>query len=172
MTVRLDLSDELITRFQRVRCIVLDIDGVMTNGMLYLGPEGAEYKAVSVRDGLGIKHLLQEGIQVAVISGRPAPAIEARLRSLGVEHLWMDTEDKIPAFNALIDLLKLDTREIAVMGDDIPDLPLMKRAGLALTVADAHPQVLDTAHWRSRYAGGYGAIREASDLILALQEQP
>lgn len=171
MKVSINLSDELIARFQGVRCIVLDIDGVMTNGMLYLGPEGAEYKAVSVRDGLGIKRLLQKGIQVAVISGRPAPSIEARLRSLGVEHLWMGTEDKIPAFNALIDILKLASRQIAVMGDDIPDLPLMKQAGLALTVADAHPQVLDTAHWRSRYAGGCGAIREASDLIIALQEQ-
>lgn len=163
------LPEDLKMRFRGVRCVVLDIDGVMTNGMLYLGPGGTEYKAVSVRDGLGIKRLLVVGIQVAVISGRPAPAIEARLRNLGVEHLWLNTDDKVPPFNALIKKLKLDTVQVAVMGDDIPDLPLMERAGLSLTVADAHPQVLETAHWRSRFAGGCGAIREASDLIIAFQ---
>lgn len=169
MTAIKNLPDELNIRFRNIRCVVLDIDGVMTNGMLYLGPEGAEYKSVSVRDGLGIKRLLRGGIQVAVISGRPAPAIESRLRNLGVQHLWLDAEDKMPPFNALIGRLKLDTGQIAVMGDDTPDLPLMAQAGLALTVADAHPQVLDAAHWRSRFAGGCGAIREASDLIIALQ---
>lgn len=172
MMTSLILPEDLKTRFRNIRCVVLDIDGVMTNGMLYLGPEGAEYKAVSVRDGLGIKQLLAEGIQVAVISGRPSSAIEKRLGDLGVSHLWLNVEDKVPPFESLIDKLKLNTGQIAVMGDDTPDLPLMERAGLSLTVADAHPRILETAHWCSKFTGGCGAIREASDLIIALQRLP
>ena len=158
-------------RAARIRCAVFDIDGVMTDGKLYLGPGGQEWKAVSVRDGLGLKLLLQAGIEVAVISGRPSTAMQSRFASLGVTRLYLDTEDKLPVYEHLRSDLGLRDEHCAVMGDDTPDLPMMECAGLALTVADAHPSVLKAAHWASRFPGGQGAVREACDLLLAARKR-
>ncbi len=159
----------LTERARDIRCMVFDVDGVMTDCKLYLGPDGSEWKAVNVRDGLGLKLLMQAGIEVAVISGRPSAAMQTRLEYLGVRHVWLDVEEKIPAWDALLAKLNLKDEQLAMMGDDVPDLPLMQRAGLALTVADAHPRVLAAAQWASRLGGGNGAVREAADLILAAQ---
>ena len=156
-------------RAARIRCIVFDVDGVLTDCKLYLGPNGEEWKAVNVRDGLGMKFLLKAGIEVAIISGRPSEAMRIRFESLGVRHIWLDVPDKTPAYETLRGRLGLDDSQIAVMGDDVPDLKLMQRAGLALTVADAHPSALGAAHWTSRFPGGNGAVREACDLLLATQ---
>ena len=158
----------LSARARGIRCVIFDVDGVMTDGRLYLGPDGSEWKSVHVRDGLGIKLLLRAGIEVAVISGRPSEAIAQRLMFLGVRHVWLDVDDKIAAFEELRTRLRLDDSAFAVMGDDVPDLPLLQRAGLALTVADAHPRALAAAHWTSRFAGGHGAVREAADMLLAV----
>jgi 3-deoxy-D-manno-octulosonate 8-phosphate phosphatase (KDO 8-P phosphatase) len=156
-------------RARRVRCLFLDVDGVLTDGKLYLGPDGAEIKTNFVRDGYGIKRLLANGVEVAVISGRPSETMRQRLAFLGVKHVVLDNEDKLPVYERIRDQLGLDDADCAVMGDDRPDLPVMARAGLALTVADAHPTALKAAHWISRLPGGLGAVREACDLILAAQ---
>jgi 3-deoxy-D-manno-octulosonate 8-phosphate phosphatase (KDO 8-P phosphatase) len=156
-------------RAARIRCVFLDIDGVMTDCKLYLGPDGTELKAVNVKDGLGIKYLLRNGIEVAVISGRPSDAMQRRLEHLGLTHIYLATEDKLPAYEAILAQLGLTDEQCAHMGDDTPDLPLMRRVGLALTVADAHPKAMAAAHWVSRHRGGDGAIREAADMILAAQ---
>lgn len=161
--------DELRRRAARIRCLFLDIDGVMTDGKLYLGPDGVEFKAVSVRDGLGIKLLLRAGVEVAVISGRPSLAMQRRLDFLGVQHVFLDTEDKLPAYEAILKKLGIRDDQCAHLGDDLPDLPLFRRVGLALTVADAHPRARLEAHWISALRGGDGAIREAADLILEAQ---
>lgn len=163
-------DDSLRARARGVRCLVLDVDGVMTDGKLYLGPDGAEWKAVNVRDGLGIRLLLRTGLDVAVISGRPSTAMQRRLSELGVQHVWLDVADKPAAFDAVQKRLSIGDAECAVMGDDTPDLPLLQRAGLALTVADAHPSALAIAHWCSQKAGGDGAVREAVDLIIAARD--
>jgi len=156
-------------RARRVRCLFLDIDGVLTDGKLYLGPGGAELKTNFVRDGYGIKRLLASGIEVAVISGRPSEAMRQRLDFLGVKHVVLDHEDKLPVYEQIRARLGLADADCAVMGDDAPDLPVMARVGLALTPADAHPVALKAAHWVSRHNGGVGAVREACDLILAAQ---
>lgn len=159
----------LSERARAIRCVVFDVDGVMTDCKLYLGPDGSEWKAVNVRDGLGIKLLLRAGIEVAVISGRPSASMQQRFEFLGVRHVWLNVEHKMPAFDSLLQQLGLNDQQVAVMGDDVPDLPLMRRAGLALTVADAHPKALAAAHWASRLGGGNGAVRDAADLILRAQ---
>jgi 3-deoxy-D-manno-octulosonate 8-phosphate phosphatase (KDO 8-P phosphatase) len=156
----------LTERARAVRCAVFDVDGVLTDCKLYLGPDGTEWKAVNVKDGLGLKLLLRADIEVAVISGRPSEAMQKRFQGLGIRHVWLDVEDKLPAFESLLAKLNLDPSQVAVMGDDVPDLPLMTRAGLALAPADAHPQALAAAQWTSRLPGGGGAVREACDLIL------
>jgi 3-deoxy-D-manno-octulosonate 8-phosphate phosphatase (KDO 8-P phosphatase) len=165
----MDLPEDLVQRARRIRCVFLDIDGVMTDCKLYLGADGMELKAVNVRDGMGMKLLMRAGIEVAVISGRPSAAMQRRLESLGLRHIVLDTEHKLPAYERIRDSLGLDDSQCAAMGDDLPDLPLMNRCGLALTVADAHHTAESAAHWQSRHKGGDGAIREAADLILAAQ---
>lgn len=167
----MNLLDEvqLKERAAQIRCLFLDIDGVLTDGKLYIGPHGEETKTNYVRDGLGIKMMLKAGLHVAVISGRPSEAMRQRLSWLGIQHIALDTEDKEPAYLRIRDALGLTDAQCAHMGDDVPDLPLMRRCALALSVADAHTKALAAAHWVSRYEGGRGAVREAIDLILEAQ---
>ena len=160
-------STDIQARAARIRCLFLDIDGVMTDCKLYLTPDGEELKAVNVRDGWGIKHLMRNGVEVAVISGRPSAAMQKRLEFLGLRHIVLDTEVKLPAYERIRDALGLSDDECAMMGDDVPDLPLLQRVGLAMTPADAHPKAKAKAHFVSGCRGGDGAIREAADLILA-----
>ncbi|MEQ1440726.1 HAD hydrolase family protein [Fontimonas sp. SYSU GA230001] len=162
-------DDEVRQRARAIRCLFLDIDGVLTDGKLYIGPNGEETKTNYVRDGWGIKLALKLGLHIAVISGRPSEAMRKRLEWLGIRHIALDTEDKEPAYLRMRDALGLDDAQCAHMGDDVPDLPLMRRVGLALSVADAHPRARAAAHWISRCAGGHGAVREGIDLILAAQ---
>jgi 3-deoxy-D-manno-octulosonate 8-phosphate phosphatase (KDO 8-P phosphatase) len=157
------------TRARAIRCVIFDIDGVMTDCKLYLTHDGEEIKAVNVRDGLGLKLLMKHGIEVAVISGRPSTAMQKRLEYLGVPHIWLSTEDKLPAYEALKAKLGLTDAQMAHMGDDTPDLPLFRVAGLALAPADAHRKARAEAHWISEARGGDGAVREAADFILAAQ---
>lgn len=161
--------DEVQRRAIEIRCLFLDIDGVLTDGKLYIGPNGEETKTNFVRDGYGIKLALKQGLQIAVISGRPSEAMRQRLTWLGVRHIALDTEDKEPAYLRMCQEMGLSDAQCAHLGDDVPDLPLMRRTGLALSVADAHDSALQAAHWVSRYNGGQGAVREAVDLLLAAQ---
>ena len=158
-----------LERARNIRCVIFDIDGVMTDCKLYLTHDGEEIKAVNVRDGLGIKLLMKHGIEVAVISGRPSAAMQKRLEFLGVPHIWLATEDKLPAYAALKTKLGLRDAQMAHMGDDTPDLPLFALAGLALAPGDAHRKAKAAAHWVSEARGGDGAIREAVDFILSAQ---
>ncbi|MES0875156.1 KdsC family phosphatase [Sinimarinibacterium thermocellulolyticum] len=165
---RLD-DDQLAARARQIRCLFLDIDGVLTDGLLYIGPNGEETKTNFVRDGYGIKLALRQGLQIAVISGRPSASMQRRLEWLGIRHIALDTQDKEPAYLRMRDALGLADAQCAHLGDDVPDLPLLRRVGLAMTVADAHDSALACAHWVSRSAGGRGAVREAIDLILGAQ---
>ncbi len=158
-------------RLAMIRCVIFDVDGVITDGKLYLGPDGQEWKAVSVRDGLGLRLLLEAGVEVAVISGRPSLAMQSRLNSLGIQHVYLNTVDKLPAYERVLRDLDLRDEHCAVMGDDTPDLSMMRRAGLTLTVADAHADVLKAADWVSRYPGGQGAVREACDVLLSARKK-
>ncbi len=161
--------DEVQARAREVRCLFLDIDGVLTDGHLYIGPNGEEVKTNFVRDGYGIKLALRQGLELAVISGRPSESMRKRLEWLGIRHIALDTEDKEPAYLRMRDALGLADAQCAHIGDDLPDVPLLRRVGLAMTVADAHGSAHAAAHWISCSNGGRGAVREAIDLILGAQ---
>ncbi|HEX7047810.1 MAG TPA: HAD-IIIA family hydrolase [Gammaproteobacteria bacterium] len=152
---------------RRLKLVVFDIDGVLTDGRLYYGPDGESLKVFNVRDGHGIKSLQRAGITVAVITGRNSKMAAARMRDLGVEHLVQGREDKGVALDELLAELDISPNETAYMGDDVMDIPAMRKVALALTVQDAHPDVIPVAHWRARNPGGRGAAREACDLLLA-----
>ncbi len=151
----------------RIRLLVLDVDGVLTDGRLYFGPQGEALKVFHVRDGAGLKQLAAAGIAVAVISGRRSQMTSRRCRELGVRHVMQGVQDKLAAFRRLCARLDLTAAACACIGDDTPDVPLMREAGLAFAVADAHPQARSAAHIVTALPGGKGAVREVCDYLLA-----
>jgi 3-deoxy-D-manno-octulosonate 8-phosphate phosphatase (KDO 8-P phosphatase) len=155
----------------RIRLLVLDVDGVLTDGRLYYGPEGEQLKVFHVRDGHGIKALQAAGVTVAVISGRNSPAVARRCADLGIGEVAQGIDDKAAAFEALRQRLGVVAADCACIGDDTPDAPLMRRVGLAIAVADAHPDARAAAHRRTRLPGGQGAVREACDWLLAARRR-
>lgn len=150
----------------QVELLVLDVDGVLTDGRLWFGPQGESLKVFHVRDGHGIKLLRDAGMEVAIISGRSSPAVDARMRELGVRHVIQGAGDKQAALDALLDSLGIPAGRAACLVDDLPDLPMMRTVGLAAAVADAHPEVLAAASHVTRLPGGHGAVREFCDWLL------
>ncbi|HHQ40853.1 MAG TPA: 3-deoxy-manno-octulosonate-8-phosphatase KdsC [Chromatiales bacterium] len=157
---------EILERAARIRLVVFDVDGVLTDGSLFLGDGGEEYKAFHSRDGHGMKMLQEAGVELAVITGRTSRVVEHRMASLGIEHVFQGQRDKLPAFETLIARLGLQAAECAYVGDDVVDLPVMRRVGLAIAVQDAHPLVVRHAHWQTPSPGGRGAARDVCELIL------
>ncbi len=157
------------TLAREVRLLLLDVDGVLTDGTIFLGEEGQEYKAFNSRDGHGIKMLQQSGVIVGIVSGRSSPAVEHRAAELGVRHLHQGCSDKLVIFEQLRGSLGLGASQVAFVGDDIADLPIMVRAGLAIAVNDAHELVRRHAHWVTPSGGGKGAVREVCDFIMSAQ---
>ena len=146
--------------------MILDVDGVLTDGRLYFAARGEALKVFHVRDGHGIKLLMAAGVAVAALSGRRSRAVAARMRELHVPHVVQGCNDKVAALHRLTQRLGLDPLNCACICDDTPDLPLMSAVGLAGAVADAHPVVLSAAHWIARANGGRGAVRELCDAML------
>lgn len=156
-----------MTTAAEVALLVLDVDGVLTDGRLWYGPDGESLKAFHVRDGVGIKELLAAGVGVAVISGRRSAAVAARMRELGVADVAEGVADKARVLADLLARRAVEPRRVACLVDDTPDLPMMAAVGLPAAVADAHPAVLAAAKHVTRAAGGRGAVREFSDFLLA-----
>jgi 3-deoxy-D-manno-octulosonate 8-phosphate phosphatase (KDO 8-P phosphatase) len=151
----------------RIRVLVLDVDGVLTDGRLWIGPGGETVKAFHVRDGVGIKALPAAGITAAIISGRSSESVAQRARELGIRHVRQGVADKAAACRELLADLQLPASVAACVVDDTPDLPLMALCALPIAVADAHPAVLAAASHVTRCAGGIGAVREVCDLLIA-----
>jgi 3-deoxy-D-manno-octulosonate 8-phosphate phosphatase (KDO 8-P phosphatase) len=156
-----------VTPPSQVSLVVLDVDGVLTDGRLWYGPEGESVKVFDVRDGHGIKNLIAAGIGVAVISGRRSTAVTARMRELGVNEISQGVADKARALAELLKRNAIEAKRVACLVDDTPDLELMKAVGLPAAVADAHPEVLAAAQHVTRAAGGRGAVREFCDWLIA-----
>lgn len=149
-----------------VRLLALDVDGVLTNGLLLYGNDGEELKNFHSADGLGIKLLMNDGVEVAIITGRKSKIVERRAAELGIQHLVQGREDKLVALTSLAQELDIPLREIAYMGDDLPDLSAIVAAGVGMTVANADSFVRQHADWQSHANGGLGAVREACEFIL------
>ena len=152
-----------------IRLLVLDVDGVLTDGRLYFGARGEALKAFHVRDGVGLQQLQRAGFKVAVISGRRSPMVAARCRELGVRHVLQGVGDKLAALRRLCARLRLTPAACACVGDDLPDVPLMRAAALSFAVADAHRVARRAADVVTRLPGGRGAVREVCDHLLALK---
>jgi 3-deoxy-D-manno-octulosonate 8-phosphate phosphatase (KDO 8-P phosphatase) len=153
-------------RAQKIRLLILDVDGVLTDGRLYFGPKEEVMKVFHVRDGHGIKLAQQAGLAVAMVSGRRSDAAFLRAKELGVDHYFEGVRDKVAILDRLLELLSLQPEQAAAVGDELVDLPLFHRVGLSVAVADAVPEVRAAAHWVTQNPGGRGAVREVCDLVL------
>ncbi len=156
-------------RAKLIRLVVLDIDGVLTDGAINISSEGELYKRFYVRDGLGIKMLQKAGIEIAIITGRTSAIVARRMAELGVTRIAQGQLFKTTAYDKLLEETGLPDENVAYMGDDVPDLPLLMRAGLAGAPKDASPEILPHIHWQSAHLGGHGAVREFAELILRAQ---
>lgn len=163
-------DEALYARAAGIRLAVFDCDGVFTDGRLWLGDDGAEYKSFHVHDGAGIVRLIDAGVEVAVISGRKSPAVRRRMQELGVRHLVEGCEDKLSALRELQQSLGVDDEDTACIGDDLPDLPLLEAAALGICVADGAAELKAAADWCTTARGGGGAVREVCELLLAARK--
>lgn len=163
------MSPDLPARARGIRLLVLDVDGVLTNGRLYYGANGDELKAFHIHDGLGLKMLRATGVEVAIVTGRTSRAVELRAENLGVPHVFQGVGDKLAAFEQLRKQLTLPAEAVAAMGDDLPDLPVLRRCGLAACVPEAPALVRSHSHYIAERGGGAGAVRELCELVMAAQ---
>ncbi len=160
------LDKEIMSKAKQIELVIFDVDGVLTDGGLILGESGNEYKVFHSRDGLGLVMLRESGCHVAVISGRSSGIVSERMTALGIEYVYQGQNDKGEALEDLLDKLSIDAKATAYVGDDLIDLPAMRRVGLAIAVADAHALVIEHAHWTTKEIGGRGAAREVCELIM------
>ncbi|BAS68466.1 3-deoxy-manno-octulosonate-8-phosphatase KdsC [Bathymodiolus septemdierum thioautotrophic gill symbiont] len=154
---------------KKIKLIIFDVDGVLTDGGLYFAEDGSEIKRFNALDGHGIKMLKDNGVEVAVISARNTKSVEYRMKNLGIKHFYQGQSDKVVAFNALLKTLSVSADEVAYVGDDVIDLPVMSKVGFAIAVANAHDLVKQHAHLTTDKIGGHGAVREVCDFILRAQ---
>lgn len=160
------ISDENYQRATQIKLLICDVDGVFSDGRIYLGNAGEELKAFHTKDGFGMKAIMQAGIEIAIITGRQSNIVENRMKALGVSHIYQGIENKLSLYQSLLSDLNLQKDEVAYIGDDVVDLPVMLDCGLGIAVFDAHPLVLQSADLITTTKGGFGAVREVCDLFL------
>jgi 3-deoxy-D-manno-octulosonate 8-phosphate phosphatase (KDO 8-P phosphatase) len=163
------MTADCIARAKRIRLIAFDVDGVMTDGTLFLADDGQEYKGFNSLDGHGLKMLKDSGVELAIITGRSSSVVEARAKNLGIGIVHQGAHDKLAVYETLCRELDLACEDTAYMGDDVVDLPVMRRAGLALTVPAAPELVKAYSHYTTRREGGRGAVREVCELLMRAQ---
>ncbi len=164
-----DYPADILDRAARVKLAVFDVDGVLTDGKLWYAADGSELKAFYAHDGIGLKRLMANGVEVAVITARSSNIVTERTAELGIVHVYQGRDKKLDCFEHLLHALKLTPEQACYTGDDVVDLAAMLRAGLSIAPPNAHPLVLARAHWRTQRGGGEGAAREVCDLLLAAQ---
>jgi 3-deoxy-D-manno-octulosonate 8-phosphate phosphatase (KDO 8-P phosphatase) len=163
------MREKFEEKARAIRLAIFDVDGILTTGQLVYSSNGTEYKSFDVRDGLGMKLLQQSGVQVGIITSRNSQIVTQRMQDLGIQHVYQGFADKIPAYEALKQKLNLTDANIAYIGDDLPDLPLIRRAGLGITVPNAPALLLEHADWVTQANGGNGVAREVSEFIMQAQ---
>lgn len=151
---------------QKIQLLICDVDGVFSDGLIYMGNQGEELKSFHTRDGYGIKCIMQAGIQVAVITGRSSHIVENRMRTLGIELIYQGQSNKLHAYNAIAQQLNIAPEHTAYIGDDLIDWPVMEQVALKVCVADGHPLLAQRANYLTQLKGGHGAVREVCDLLL------
>jgi len=164
------IPKRIIEKAGRIKFLLLDVDGVMTDGTIYIDSDGCETKAFNIYDGSGIHLARKAGIEVGIVTGRQSPIVEFRAQELGITEVHQRILDKVKVYDDLLRKYGLQDSEMAYIGDDVIDLPILKRVGLAVAVPNAQSEVRENVDWITRKAGGYGAVREVTDLLLAARK--
>ena len=164
-----EVSADVLARAKKIKCVVFDVDGVMTDGGLGIGDDGQEYKNFHSLDGLGMKLLKSSGVEMAIITGRTSKVVTKRAETTGIAHFYQGVENKLEAFKDLLQKMGLQADEVAFMGDDVVDAPAMLRCGLAITVPTGHRLLKPHAHYITAAPAGRGAVREVCELIMQAQ---
>ncbi len=162
-------APNIIDRAKKIKLLILDVDGVLTHGDLLYTDQGDVLKSFNVQDGLGIRMLQKSGIEMAIITGNQSASVAHRAKALGIQYLYQGKLEKLPCLDELLTQLKLKADQVAYVGDDLIDLPLLTRVGLAVAVANAHDMIKPHVHLQTSRCGGNAAVREVCDLILAAQ---
>ncbi|MFW2439691.1 MAG: 3-deoxy-manno-octulosonate-8-phosphatase KdsC [Arenicellales bacterium] len=162
-------TEEVIKRARKIRLLLFDVDGVLTDGRLYFSDNGDEGKSFHSRDGLGINLLQQTGVAVGIITARESSLVAHRARDINIQHLYQGRKEKFPAYEEVCKKLELSPNEVSFVGDDVVDLPIMLDVGLAVTVPQGHNLVKQHAHWTTRNEGGAGAARDVCELLMYAQ---
>ena len=160
---------DILEKAALIKLVIFDVDGVLTDGSIFIGDGGEEYKAFHSRDGLGMKMLHATGVEIGIITARTARVVEHRMASLGITHVYQGRLDKLSACEEILHVLNIRFEQTAYVGDDVVDLPVMKKVGLAVAVEDAHPMAKQHAHWQTGHTGGRGAARDVCELIMRAQ---
>lgn len=156
----------ILDKAKNIEWVILDVDGVMTDGSLFIGDDGQEYKAFNSLDGHGLRMLQESGISVAIITGRQSQVVNHRMEDLGITTIYQGYRDKTPAYESLLKDKNIHNDNVAYVGDDVVDLPIMSRVGLPIAVQNAHPFVKKHATWVTEASGGRGAVREVCEMIM------
>lgn len=164
-----ELPSPLVAKASEIKLLFCDVDGVFSDGRIYMGNQGEELKAFHTRDGYGIKALMATGIDVAVITGRQSEIVKQRMTALGIKHLVQGCDDKLKAFEEIINALNIQPEQCAYIGDDLIDWPVMAVCGLSVCVADGHPWLRQQSDYITRTEGGKGAVRELCDILMLCQ---
>ena len=157
---------ELMEKAARIKLVIFDVDGVLTDGSLYFNDAGGEYKAFFCRDGYGMKMLKSAGVEIAILSGRSSRSVDHRMAELGIELVYQGRANKVAAFESILQRLSLSAADVAYVGDDVIDLAVLQLVGLPIAVADAHPLVAEQVSWQTPSPGGRGAAREVCELVM------
>lgn len=157
---------DILKKAENIELVIFDVDGVLTDGRLYVTDAGEEIKAFHSRDGHGMKMLQSCGVELAIITGRTSNIVTHRMNELGINHVYQGRRDKYPAFKEILQKLNLSNEQVAYVGDDVVDLPVMTHVGLAIATQDAHPLVKQHSHWQTPNCGGQGAARDVCEMIM------
>lgn len=163
------MQSTLIERALKTKLMIFDVDGVLTDGRIYMNEAGEEMRSFNVLDGQGLRMLRASGVQLAAVSTRVSKAVEVRAAATGIEHVFQGVEDKLEVFNHLLEKLGMERDHVGYMGDDIVDIPVMRRCGLSIAVPDSPSLIRETAHYVTTTRGGRGAVREACEFIMQIQ---
>lgn len=164
-------ANHIFEKAKAVKCLICDIDGVLTDGKLYIASDGNELKAFHVQDGMGLKLLMHAGIEVAIITTSTNRVVDHRMKQLGIQHYYKGQVEKTTAYEHLKSTLNLNDEDFAYIGDDLPDLPVLKQVGFSIAVGNAVDAVREFTHWQTEKEGGQGAVRQLCDLILNAQQK-
>jgi 3-deoxy-D-manno-octulosonate 8-phosphate phosphatase (KDO 8-P phosphatase) len=166
-----NISADVLEKAAKIKLLICDVDGVLSDGKVYYSNNGDEIKSFNIKDGLGIKQLINQNIQVAIITGRQSNLVERRAKELGIQFVFQGRSNKQAAYDEILGKLNIEKSQVAHIGDDLPDLPLMQQSGLGISVSDGHFFVQKNADWVTSKAGGQGAVRELADMLLFSQNK-